>query len=165
VLTVSGTIFVDGSLLIDTGNAVSTYSGQGVIYAYGTVLIKNSILCAVVEGSGCNQAAGVWDPNQNVLIIAAHGNGSASGDQGQVSNGDSIQVVSAGFQGGLYGTNAIDIGTTSQVQGPMVSPSTIMPGQSGAFSFPAIQLLPFSVPGNTDPLPAATLSPPVNRSS
>jgi len=164
VLTISGTIFIDGSILIDTGSAVSTYSGQGVIYAYGTVLIKNAALCAVAQGSGCNQAAGAWDPNQNVLIIAAHGNGSAGGAQSQVTNGDSIQVVSSSFQGGLYGTNAIDIGTTSQVQGPLVSPSTIMPGQSGSFSFPAIAFLPIGAPGNTDPLPPATLSPPVNQS-
>jgi hypothetical protein len=163
-LTISGTIFIDGSILIDTGSALSTYSGQGVIYAYGTLLIKNSILCAVVQGSSCNQTAGAWNPNQSVLIIAAHGNGSAGGDQGQVSNGDSIQVVSSSFQGGLYGTNAIDIGTTSQVQGPLVSPSTIMPGQSGSFSFPPIQFLPWSVPGSTDSPPAATISPPVNHS-
>jgi len=163
-LTISGTIFIDGSILIDTGSSLSTYSGQGVLYAYGTVLIKNSILCAVSQGSDCNQSAGAWDPNQNVLIIAANGNGSAGGAQGQVPNGDSIQVVSSSFQGGLYGTNAIDIGTTSQVQGPLVSPSTIMPGQSGAFSFPPIRFLPWSVPGSTEPLPAATISPPVNNS-
>jgi Tfp pilus assembly protein PilX len=164
-LTVSGTIFIDGSVLIDTGSTVASYSGQAVLYAYGTVLIKNASLCAVVQGTSCDQSSGAWDPNQNALIIAAHGNGSVGGDQSQVSNGDSVQVVSSNFQGGLYGTNAIDIGTTSQVQGPLVSPSTIMPGQSGAFSFPPIQFLPFSVPGSTAPLPAATISPPVNKST
>jgi Tfp pilus assembly protein PilX len=165
VLTVSGTIFLDGSVSMDmswASGAVATYRGQAVLYAYGTLLVKNTSLCVVVQGSGCDQSSGAWDPNQNVLIVAAHGNGSAGGSQGQVSNGDSIQVVSSNFQGGLYGTDAIDIGTTSQVQGPLVSPSTIMPGQSGSFSFPAIQLLPFSVPGSTAPLPSATLSPPVN---
>jgi hypothetical protein len=162
VLTVSGTIFIDGSLSVDTtwaGNVVSAYSGQGVIYAYGTVLIKNSALCAVAQDSGCNQGAGAWDPNQKLLIIAAHGNGSGGGAQGQVSGGDSVQLVSASFQGGIYGTNAIDIGTTSQVQGPLVSPSTIIPGQSGSFSFPAIHLFPVDVPGNTEPVPATLGTP------
>jgi hypothetical protein len=164
VLTASGTIFIDGSVTVDTswaGNVVSTYNGQAVIYAYGTVLVKNSALCAVAQGSGCNQSAGAWDPNQKVLVIAAHGNGSAGGAQGQVSNGDSVQLVSSSFQGGLYGANAIDIGTTSQVQGPLVSPSTIIPGQSGAFSFPAIQFLPISAPGDNNPLPPATLGAPI----
>jgi hypothetical protein len=169
VLSVSGTIFIDASASIDlswASNITATYSGQAVLYAYGTILMKNSTLCAVAQtGGGCNTSSGAWDPNQNVLILAAHGNGSAGGAQSQVSNGDSVQVVSSTFQGGLYGTNAIDIGTTSQVQGPLVSPSTIMPGQSGSFSFPTIQMLPFSVPGGTAPLPAATLSAPLNSSS
>jgi hypothetical protein len=167
-LTANGAIFVDGSVSIDTtwaGNVLSTYNGQAVLYAYGTVLIKNSSLCVVTQGSGCNQTTGAWDPNQNALIIAANGNGSNGGTQGQVSNGDSIQLVSANFQGGLYGTNAVDIGTTSQAQGPLVSPHTIIPGQTGTISFPSILFAPYAIPGSTGPLPAATLGAPFNYTS
>jgi Tfp pilus assembly protein PilX len=165
VLTVNGSIFIDGSVTIDTswaGNITSTYTGQAVLYVYGTVLIKNSSLCVVTQGNGCNQTAGAWDPNQTALIIAAHGNGANGGDQAQVSSGDSIQLVSANFQGGLYGNNAIDIGTTSQAQGPMVSPHTIIPGQTGTISFPSIQFAPYAVPGSTGSLPQATLGKPFN---
>jgi hypothetical protein len=164
VLTANGTIFIDGSATIDTswaGNVVSTYTGQAVLYVYGTVLIKNAALCAVVQGSGCNQTNGAWDPNHTALIIGAHGNGSSGGSQGQVPSGDSIELVSASFQGGLYGTNAIDINTTSQSQGPLVSPSTVTPGQTGTIYFPSIQFAPIGLPGNTGPLPDAQLGTPM----
>lgn len=94
--------------------------------------------------------------------MVAHGNGSAGGSQGQVATGDSVQVVSSNFQGGFYGQNAIDIGTTSQVQRTPVSPSTIIPGQSGNFSFPSIQFLPYSTPGTSGSLPPAVLNPPMH---
>lgn len=165
VLTVSGTIFIDGSVSFDmtwASNAAATYQGTAVLYVYGTVLMKNTTLCSVVQGSGCNQSTGAWNPNQNILLVVAHGNGSAGGSQGQVSTGDSVQVVSSNFQGGFYGQNAIDIGTTSQVQGPLVSPSTIIPGQSGNFSFPSIQFLPYSTPGTSGSLPPAVLNPPMH---
>jgi Tfp pilus assembly protein PilX len=164
VLTVNGSIFIDGSVSVDTGwagNVVSTYIGQAVLYIYGTVLIKNSSLCAVVQGNGCNQTAGAWDPNTTALIIAAHGDGSQGGVQAQVPNGDSIQLKSANFQGGLYGNSNIEVNTTSQAQGPLVSPHTILPGQTGTISFPSIQFAPYATPGTTT-LPNATLSTPLN---
>jgi hypothetical protein len=164
-LTVNGSIFIDGSVNIDTswaGNITSTYTGQAVLYINGTVLIKNSSLCVVTQGNGCNQSAGAWNPNTTALIIAAHGNGANGGYQAQVSSGDSIQLVSANFQGGLYGDNAIDIGTTSQAQGPLVSPHTIIPGQTGTISFPSIQFAPYAIPGTTGSLPQATLGKPFN---
>jgi hypothetical protein len=165
VLTVSGTIFIDGSVSVDTswaGNVASTYVGQAVIYVYGTVLIKNSSLCAVTLGSACNTGSGAWNPNTSTLIFAANGKGANGGAQAQVGANDSVQLVSANFQGGLYGTNAIEISTTSNAQGPLVSPSTVIPGQSGTLSFPSIQFAPLAIPGNTGNLPAATLSPLVN---
>jgi hypothetical protein len=43
-LTVSGTIFIDGSAYINNG-AVNTYKGQAALYLSG-FLLKNSKLCA-----------------------------------------------------------------------------------------------------------------------
>lgn len=169
VLTVSGTIFIDGSASVDMswagGSATATYVGQAVIYLYGTLLMKNASLCAVVQGSGCNTASGAWNPNTSTLIFAVNGKGANGGAQSQVSANDSVQLVSANFQGGLYGTNAIEINTTSNAQGPLVSPSTVIPGQSGTLSFPSIQFAPLAIPGGTGTLPAATLSPLVNITS
>jgi hypothetical protein len=138
-LTVKGTIYIDGSARIDNG-WVNTYDGQAVLYLTGTLLVRNSDLCAVVDGSGCTASG--WDPNSRMLVVAAQGTA------GQVPGGDSIQLVSAGFQGALYGTGAIEIDTTSQAIGPLIG-STVMLGQSVTTSFPTISVVPAGTPGQT----------------
>ena len=137
LLTVQGTVYIDGSAVIDNGGT-DVYQGQGSIYLTGTLLIKNTLLCAVADAYGqCDTAH--WDPNSRLLVFAADGNG------GQVPVGDSIQLVSATFQGALYATNAIDNTTTSNVIGPMIG-STVMLGQSVTTSFPAIKIVPSGMP-------------------
>jgi hypothetical protein len=137
VLTVKGTVYIDGSAVIDNGGT-DTYDGQGSLYVSGTLQIKNTKLCAVADASGnCDTAH--WDPNSRLLVFAADGNG------GQVPTGDSIQLVSAVFQGALYGTHAIETDTTSQEIGPMVG-STVILGQSVTTSFPLIKIVPMGMP-------------------
>src|SRR6266511_2746177 len=50
VLTVSGTIFLDGSAKVDIGGIVR-YKGQATIYTSGTVLVKNTQLCGYSAGA------------------------------------------------------------------------------------------------------------------
>src|SRR6185312_5289998 len=87
VLTVNGTIFIDGSVAIDrsgfSGTPVFTYDGLGTIYASGTFAIKNSIMCAVATAVDCNTAAGAWDPAQKALVVIADGDGGFGGAQSQ----------------------------------------------------------------------------------
>jgi hypothetical protein len=137
-LTIHGTVFIDGSAYVQNG-AVNEYDGQGSLYVWGTFLIKNSYLCAVVDagGTGCAPNA-AWNPNQELILVAAHGDGALNG---LVPSGDSIQLVSATLQGALYATNAIDSDTTSQPLGPMIG-STINLGQSVSTSFPMITIVP-----------------------
>jgi hypothetical protein len=139
VLTVKGTVFLDGSAVIANGGT-DIYDSQGSLYVSGTLLIKNTKLCAVADPSGnCDTAH--WDPNARLLVFAADGNG------GQVPVGDSIQLVSATLQGALYGTNAIENDTTSAVIGPMIA-STVYLGQSVTTSFPAIKIVPNGMPSS-----------------
>ncbi len=140
-LTVSGTIFIDGSAYIENGS-VNTYTGQATLYLSGTFLLKNSSLCAVAtgDGSACDTAS--WNPNTRLLIVVADGNG----DNG-LPTGDSIQLVSATLQGGLFGTNTIETTTSSVVVGPIVA-KTIVLGQSATASFPFITIVPSGAPGN-----------------
>lgn len=138
VLTVSGTIFIDGSVKVDNGE-VNEYDGQATIYLSGTLLIKNSSLCAKISGTSCDTTD--WNPNTELLIFVANGNG------GQVPAGDSIQLISADFQGGLLGTNAVDIATTSSADGPILG-STVLLGQSVDTSFPFIAIVPAGAPSN-----------------
>jgi phage baseplate assembly protein gpV len=134
-LTVSGTIFIDGSATVNDG-AVNTYVGQAALYLSGTFLVKNSSLCAVPS---CTATG--WDPNKALLVVVANGNG------GQVPVGDSIQIVSGSFQGGLYGTNAVETDTTANVDGPILG-ATVILGQSVNSSFPFITIVPVATPGN-----------------
>jgi hypothetical protein len=115
----------------------------------GTLLIKNSKLCAAVTGSGSSQTCTTtgWDPAKNNLVFVANGTGSAAAPQNQVAAGDGIQLVSAYAQGAAYATNAIDIGTTSQFDGPLDG-STVILGQSTSTTWPGFSFVPIGMPGN-----------------
>jgi hypothetical protein len=148
VLTVNGTIFIDGSATVQNG-AVNTYTGSGTIYLSGTLLIKNSKLCQATTGTGSQTTCTVsgWDPAAKMLVFVANGNGSSPAPQNQVSSGDSVQLVSAYAQGAIYGTNAIEIDTSSQFDGPLDG-STVVLGQSTSSSFPGLSFVPAGMPGN-----------------
>jgi hypothetical protein len=139
-LTVSGTTFIDGSAYIQNG-AINSYSGQATLYLSGTFLQKNSTLCAGLDasGTGCNTTT--WDPNKQLLCIVAGGSG------GQVNSWDSIQLVSAMYQGALFATRSIDTDTTSSVDGPMIG-EAINLGQSVSTTFPTISTVPAGMPSN-----------------
>ncbi len=140
VLTVSGTIFIDGSAYIQNG-AVNEYNGQATLYLSGTFLIKNSKLCAGLAAGGGSCDVSTWNPNTELLCVVANGNG------GQVNAWDSIQITSAFFQGALFATKSIDTDTTSQVDGPMVGDQVNL-GQSVNTSFPTITQVPVGMPSN-----------------
>lgn len=146
VLTANGTIFIDGSAQIQNGS-VNTYTGSATIYLSGTLLIKNSSMCQATSSGTCTTNG--WDPAQRMLVFVVNGNGNGGSPQNQVSSGDSIQLVSAYAQGALYGTNAIDLGTTSQFDGPLDG-STVMLGQSTSSSFPGLSFVPAGMPGNPE---------------
>jgi hypothetical protein len=119
VLTMRGTTFIDGNAQVQNG-ALNTYQSQGSLYLSGTLLVKNSKLCAHVAAGSCDSTG--WDPNTTMLVVVANGPGGI-----QVPAGDSVQLVSSTFQGALYGTNAVEIDTTSQAIGPIIG-STVYLG-------------------------------------
>lgn len=139
-LTVSGTIFIDGSAYIQNGS-VNTYKGTATLYLSGVFLEKNSKLCGAVNKSGTDCDVAGWNPNKNVLGIVANGQG------GIVNSNDSEQFVSSTFEGAVYATHDIDTDTTSVVYGPMLA-NAINLGQSVTTSFPKITMVPVAFPGN-----------------
>jgi hypothetical protein len=143
VLTVSGTIFLDGSAKVDIGGIVR-YRGQATIYTSGSVLVKNTMLCGYSAGVLCVFAN--WDSTKDLLGIVANGNGSLSADN-QVPSGDGVQFVSSYFQGAVYATNIIEIGTTATVDGPLDG-STVILGQSSTSTFNGYTFVPVGMPGN-----------------
>ena len=146
VLTANGTIFIDGSAQIQNGS-VNTYTGSATIYVSGSLLIKNASMCQATSGGTCTTSG--WNPAQRMLVFVVNGNGSGGSPQSQVNSGDSVQLVSAYAQGALYATNAIDLGTTSQFDGPLDG-STVMLGQSTSSSFPGLSFVPAGMPGNPE---------------
>ncbi len=159
-LTIKGTMYIDGDVYIQNG-AVNKYTGQGVIYVGGTVLIKNSSLCGAIYNGACDMRtfqsspAQGWDPNSSLICFVAKATG------GQVSAGDSVQLVSATLQGAAYAAGNIDVGTTSNVDGPMVGYQVLL-GQSVTTSFPSITIVPNGMPSN--PTAYAQVDPPSSYS-
>lgn len=160
VLTIHGTIYIDGSLYVSNGS-INRYQGQGVIYLTGTFLNQGSGLCGAVRSGACDNRApagtcasptGGWDPNCNLLVIVAGGTG------GQVSAGDSIQcATTSDTQIAAYATGIVDIGQSSKFAGPIVGSSIIL-GQSVSTNFPAIMTVPNGMPAN--PTAYADADPP-----
>jgi len=153
VLTVNGTVFIDGSAYIqnDVKPAVFSYSGTGVLYLAGTFLLKNAILCGLVNPAGTACDTTNWNPNDHALIIATD----HYGDNG-LPNFDGIQLVSGYFQGGVYATYDVEIDTSSAIDGPIVG-NVVSLGQSVNTSFPFVNFVPNGAPGQkivyAQPLP------------
>jgi hypothetical protein len=138
-LTVKGTIFIDGSARI-TNSAVNTYNGQATLYLSGTFRATGS-LCASVTLLVC--AFSSWNPDTEMLTIVANGNG------GQVNPGDSILVDNNfSFQGGLYGTNAIEFGNNVNTAGPVVGSQILLSNNLTTHDFPEITMVPAGMPSN-----------------
>jgi Tfp pilus assembly protein PilX len=152
VLTVAGTIYIDGSLKSTT--TLATYNGQAVIYLSGTFL-NNGKICAAVSGSNCDFPS--WNPNTEMLTITTEGNGGQAG----VGNGILMNNNSQ-FQGALYSTANIQFTNNSRSDGPMVAEQLLFANNVQNDSFPTITVVPVGQPGN--PAVYAQPNPPQNFS-
>jgi hypothetical protein len=122
--------------------------------------MKGASLCGAIFNGACDMRAVQaspaqgWDPNTALLCFVAKGIGTG----GAVTNpNDSAQFVSAQLQGAVYANGSIDIGTTSNVDGPMVGYQVNL-GQSVTTSFPSITIVPQGMPSN--PTAYAQIDPP-----
>jgi hypothetical protein len=146
VLTVLGTIYIDGSATV-TANA--TYKGRAVMFLTGIFMMNanGQTMCAVLTAGGdCDTSPGKWDPNVNVLVVDAQGT-----DGSTPANGI-LMTLKSEFQGGLVAKNAISLGQNAIAQGPMDSiTSFVSAGQSNNLSFPSIKILPGGSLGSQTP--------------
>jgi Tfp pilus assembly protein PilX len=138
VLTVAGTIFIDGSAKIT--DSLAQYNGQASLYLSGTMLI-NGQLCGGISGGICD--ASHWDPNSEMLTIVTNSTG------GQVNAGDGIQLANnSSFQGALYSSGNIDLGNNAWSDGPMVGAQIILSNNVVTSSFGNVTTVPVGQPGN-----------------
>jgi hypothetical protein len=140
VLTVKGTIFIDGGAKITNG-FVNQYNGQSTLYLSGGFTVNNgSKLCGGVSGSDCAFAA--WDPNTEMLTIVAGGIGGLPGV------GNSIKIDNnSQFQGGLFGTGVVEFSNNARSDGPIVGSTVKFNNNVLNDTFPTITVVPAGMPG------------------
>lgn len=141
VLTVAGTIYIDGSLKATNG-FLNTYNGQGTIYLSGTYYQGNNTkLCAGVSGTNCDFLS--WNPNTEMLTITTEGSGGLAGTGNGILLANNSQ-----FQGALYAVANIEFTQNSRSDGPMVANQLIFAENVQNDSFPTITVVPVGQPGN-----------------
>ena len=69
------------------------------------------------------------------------------------------ELVAILLRTGLKGTNVVQIEQGSTVQGPIVTPDEIAPGQSAVTQFPSVIAVSAGTPGDTSP-PEFMIGPP-----
>jgi hypothetical protein len=137
-LKVIGTVYIDGSVRATNGQA-NSYDGFGSLYVSGTFVIDaGTKLCAQVSGSTCDFAN--WDPNAEMLTVAA--NGSDASSNGVVVNANSA------FQGALYATQNIYLNNNVKVDGPVIGNTVIINNGVTTDAFPTVQTVPAGMPGD-----------------
>ena len=135
-LTVRGVMYYDGSMT--ASGATIVYDGAATIYLTGTMsFAENTKLCAVNVGTACD--FDTWDPGSEMLIFVANGG----------SNVNSV-VIDNGthFQGGFLAKNTVDLGNTSQVEGPMIAEHLSIKQNVTLKPLPTVTDLPLGAPGN-----------------
>ena len=107
LLTVAGTIFIDGSVAFSNSTRV-VYQGSATLYLAGTFKLANSSsLCGTTN---CDAS---WDANQNLLAIVA---GSLDGAQTSIDFANS-----SSFQGALYAVNDYREANSVTTWGPIIA--------------------------------------------
>jgi len=141
VLTVFGTMFIDGSLKLNNG-LLNSYNGQGTIYLAGTVYMNNNTkLCGGTSGSNCDFAS--WNPNSEMLTFVAGGSGGLAGTGNGILMDNSSQ-----FQGGLFSSYAVRFANNARSDGPIVGSTMIFDNNVSNDQFETITTVPVGMPGN-----------------
>jgi Tfp pilus assembly protein PilX len=157
VLSIRGTVFIDGSVTINglvKYRGVNKYGahpsgsdgsdglgGMMAMYVSGTVSLSNSgVFCgwdtihdtAAYNGSTCDFSA--WTPGTSMLMFVAQG--------GVTLNQSSF------FQGAIFSEGNVSLGQSAQTEGPIIT-NTLTLGQSVQMKpLPGLADLPLGAPGN-----------------
>lgn len=144
VLTVRGTIFIDGNAKI---TQTARYTGQATIYLSGSLLVSGR-MCGAVSSGKCNFASGAWNPNTTLLTIVANG----GGGQSDVESDESIALISSSqWQGALYGGAGLkaQVESSTDFAGPIIADEVSLKSSVNAESFGMIVTSPTGMPGNS----------------
>lgn len=136
-LTIAGTVYIDGNVRATNGQ-VNSYQGTGSLYTSGTFVVDaGTKLCASISGANCSFST--WDPNTEMLTIAANGNdGSGSGV---------IVNANSSFQGALFATQNVYLNNNVTLDGPIIGNTVIINNAVSTDSFPTVTNVPVGMPG------------------
>ncbi len=150
VLTVNGTVFIDGNTRIDAGGAVQ-YTGMGTLLVSGSFVLKGTNLCAVFDATGkdCNWTLSSWDTTKNFLdIVSGDKVTSALCCPPDIPNYlDTFEMAGSHFQGGIETMQTLDVSTSSATEGPLVEKGLTIGQTLTTYPFPALATVPAGLPG------------------
>jgi Tfp pilus assembly protein PilX len=135
VLTIKGTIFVDGDFRFDDDGTIVHYQGRGIIYAADDIEY-DEIVCAGGSGNTNCITNGMqnWDPTQNLLIMLSGKN--SEFDQGATQTASQP----SGLQGIIYAKGQCMIHQNFHLSGPVICDTIYLPGD--AYGWPTYYTWP-----------------------
>ena len=148
VMTVSGTIFIDGNFRWDTDGEVVHYFGRANVMSSKDDEI-DAVVCAGGSGTtlatSCLTDMSNWDMSQNMIVLMSQMDNEydqgASGCGGAPPNCYGGHLP-AGFQGILYSTADCMIHQQFQDSGPVICNTISIPHEAGGdptyYTFPSI---------------------------
>lgn len=147
VMTIYGTIFIDGDFRFDDDGQVIHYQGRATIYSGGNDEI-DEVVCAGGSGTtwatSCLTNMASWDPSTNLMVLMSEVNNEYDQGNSSTCSGSPPNcydgIVPAGFQGVLYSTGDCLIHQRFQDSGPVICNTITMPNEGGInptyFTFP-----------------------------
>jgi Tfp pilus assembly protein PilX len=157
ILTIFGTIFVDGNFRFDEDGEVIHYHGRATIMSSRDDEI-DALVCAggtgttyagtgsPVTGASCLTDMTNWDTSQNMMVLMSQENNEydqgGTNCTGNTHPGCYNGHLPAGFQGIMYSTADCLIHQNFQDSGPVICNTISLPNESGVdpsfYSFPSI---------------------------
>lgn len=129
VLTIKGTVFIDGDFRFDDDGQIVHYQGRGIIYAAGDIEFDELVCAGGTGTTSCVNSPGMasWDPTQNMMIVLAGGN--AEYDQGSTQ----AQSTPSGLQGLIYAKGDCTVHENFHTSGPIVCDDIFLPSSSNGW--------------------------------
>jgi hypothetical protein len=138
VLTVKGTIWFDGDLIMSS-NQEGVYDGTATIYVAGKINFSNyTELCALPD---CPTSG--WNPNTEILYLTT---GAADVPAFEINN-------FAKFQGGAYAVGGFKLQNNGEMHGPVIAGVVDVLNNGMPASWPPLTSLPEGAPSNVGKKP------------
>lgn len=121
VMTISGSVFVDGDVRFDDDGQLVNYQGRGIIFAAGDIEY-DEVVCAGGDGTKNCFAGDMtdWAPETNMMIIL-------SGADSEYDQGKTWPRQPAALQGVMYAQDDCTIHQHFKMSGPVICDEILFP--------------------------------------